>query len=79
MYAAEQRHIRLSNLTAMLPSRRAPRDFSPDATPVNHMRRVYNSISKRGTAPASGPLLCLRLLAPFDLEEVGLDNETRDD
>jgi hypothetical protein len=79
MYAPEQRHIRLSNLTAMyLPG--APADFlPPDATPVNHMRRVFNLYFD-----AALPLLPDRYyvsdyLAPFDLEEVGLDNETRDD
>jgi hypothetical protein len=79
MYAPEQRHIRLSNLTAMyLPG--APAGFlPPDATPVNHMRRVFNLYFD-----AALPLLPDRFyvsdyLAPFDLEEVGLDNETRDD
>lgn len=38
----EQRHIRLANLTAMhLPGAPA-RYLPPDATPVNHLRRVFN-------------------------------------
>jgi len=79
MYASEQRHVRLSNLTAMLlPG--APAGFlPPDATPVNHMRRVFNLYFD-----ARLPLLPDRYFisdyrTPFDLDEVGLDNDELDE
>jgi hypothetical protein len=71
---AEQREIRFANLTAMyLPG--APDAFlPPDATPVNHLRRVFNLYFD-----AKLPLLPDRYFvsdyqAPFALTEVGLDN-----
>ncbi len=75
----EQREVRLSNLTAMyLPG--APAGFlPPDATPVNHMRRVFNLYFDAGLPLLPDRYYVSDYLAPFDLEEVGLDNETLDD
>jgi len=75
MHAPEQRYVRLSNLTAMyLPG--APAGYVPaDATPVNHLRRVFNLYFD-----ARLPILPDRYFVssyekPFELQEVGLDNE----
>jgi hypothetical protein len=75
----EQREVRFANLTAMhLPG--APEGFlPPDATPVNHLRRVFNLYFD-----AKLPLLPDRYFisayqTPFDLAEVGLDNEPLDE
>jgi len=75
----EQREVRLSNLTAMyLPG--APAGFlPPDASPVNHMRRVFNLYFDAGLPLLPDRYYVSDYLAPFDLEEVGLDNETPGD
>lgn len=72
---ADERRIRLGNMTAMyLPG--APADLLPaDATPVNHLRRVFNFYFNAGF-----PLLPDRYFAstyarPFELVEVGADGE----
>jgi hypothetical protein len=79
MYASEQRHIRLSNLTAMLlPG--APAGFlPPDATPVNHMRRVLNLYFDAGLPLLPDRYFVSDYRTPFDLEEVGLDNDELDE
>ncbi len=79
MKLPEQRAVRLANLTAMhLPG--APAGFLPaDATPVNHMRRVFNLYFDAGLPLLADRFYVSDYLAPFDLEEVGLDNETLDD
>ncbi len=75
MYAPEQRHIRLSNLTAMfLPG--APAGFlPPDATPVNHMRRVFNLYFDARLPILPDRYFVSDYRTPFDLVEVSLDNE----
>lgn len=74
IYPTEERRIRLSNLTAMyLPG--APPGYLPaDATPVNHLRRVFNLYFD-----AKLPLLPDRYFVssytrPFRLREVGIDD-----
>jgi hypothetical protein len=75
MREPEQRHVRLSNLTAMyLPG--APAGYLPaDATPVNHMRRVFNLYFNAGLPILPDRYFVSSYLAPFELSEVGLDNE----
>ena len=75
MNADEERHVRLSNLTAMyLPG--APAGYLPPTRrPVNHLRRVFNLYFD-----ASLPILPDRYFIssserPFDLREVGLNND----
>ena len=79
LQAPEQRHVRLSNLTAMyLPG--APAGFlPPDATPVNHMRRVFNLYFDAGCQCSRTATSSRTTWTPFDLEEVGLDNEAPGD
>lgn len=79
MYASEQRHVRLSNLTAMyLPG--APAGFlPPDATPVNHMRRVFNFYFDARLPILPDRYFVSDYRSPFDLNEVGLDNAGPDD
>jgi hypothetical protein len=79
MYAAEQRHVRLSNLTAMyLPG--APSGFlPPDATPVNHMRRVINLYFDARLPILPDRYFVSDYRTPFALSEVGLDNEGLED
>ena len=76
MYAPEQRHVRLSNLTAMyLPG--APAGYLPaDATPVNHLRRVFNLYFDAGLPMLPDRYFVSTYQKPFLLEEVGLDDET---
>jgi hypothetical protein len=75
MYAPEQRHVRLSNLTAMyLPG--APPGYLPaDATPVNHLRRVFNLYFDAGLPILPDRYFVSNYESPFELEEVGLDDE----
>jgi hypothetical protein len=79
MYAPEQRHVRLSNLTAMyLPG--APDGFlPPDATPVNHMRRVFNLYFDAGLPLVPDRYFVSDYRTPLDLKEIGLDNLGPDD
>lgn len=76
MYAPEQRHVRLSNLTAMyLPG--APAGYLPtDATPVNHLRRVFNFYFNAGLPILPDRYFVSSYQQPFLLEEVGLDDES---
>ena len=77
MCAPEQRHVRLSNLTAMyLPG--APAGYLPaDATPVNHMRRVFNLYFDAGLPILPDRYLRLELLWPrSSCPRWGLDDET---
>ena len=76
MHAPEQRHVRLANLTAMyLPG--APAGFPPARRdPVNHMRRVFNLYFDAGLPILPDRYFISSYRRPFDLEEVGLDNET---
>ena len=69
----------LSNLTAMyLPG--APAGFiPPDATPVNHMRRVFNLYFDAGLPILPDRYFISSYGRPFDLMEVGLDNERLDE
>jgi hypothetical protein len=76
LYRNEERHVRLSNLTAMyLPG--APAGFLPaDATPVNHMRRVFNLYFDAGFPMLPDRYFESEYARPFQLQEVGIDNET---
>jgi hypothetical protein len=76
MYAKEERHVRLSNLTAMyLPG--APAGYLPaEATPVNHMRRVFNLYFDAGLPMLPDRYFVSQYARPFQLQEVGIDNET---
>jgi hypothetical protein len=76
MYVQEERHVRLSNLTAMyLPG--APAGYLPaDATPVNHMRRVFNLYFDAGLPMLPDRYFVSAYTRPFQLQEVGIDNET---
>jgi hypothetical protein len=67
----EERRIRFANLTAMfLPS--APSDFLPsDATPVNHLRRVFNLYFGARLAILPDRFFASSYQRPFDLQEVG--------
>jgi Sulfatase len=75
MRTPELLHVRLSNFTAMyLPG--APASFiPPDATPVNHMRRVFNLYFDAGLPILPDRYFISSYGRPFDLIEVGLDNE----
>ncbi len=75
MREPEQRHIRLANLTAMyLPG--APAGYLPDdATPVNHLRRVFNLYFDTGLPMLPDRYFVSNYRTPFELEEVGLDDE----
>lgn len=79
MDVLEQRKVRLSNLTAMyLPG--APAEFlPPDATPVNHLRRVFNLYFNAALPLLPDRYFVSEYQAPFSLTEVGLDNEVLDD
>ena len=74
----EQREVRLANLTAMyLPG--APEGFlPPDATPVNHLRRVFNLYFDAGLPMLPDRYFVSEYQAPFDLTEVGPDNSPLD-
>ena len=76
MIGPEQHHARLSDLTAMyLPG--APAGYLPaDATPVNHLRRVFNLYFNAGLPILPDRYFISSYLAPFDLSEVGLDNKS---
>ena len=67
----EQHHVRLSNLTAMyLPG--APAGYLPaDATPVNHLRRVFNLYFDAGLPILPDRYFVSSFLFPLKLEEVG--------
>jgi hypothetical protein len=75
----EQHHVRLSNLTAMyLPG--APAGYLPsDATPVNHLRRVFNLYFDASLPILPDRYFVSNFLFPFKLVEVGLDNEKLDE
>ena len=75
MREPEQRHVRLSNLTAMyLPG--APADFlPPDATPVNHLRRVFNFYFDAKLDVLPDRYFVSSYLRPYELQEVDLANE----
>jgi hypothetical protein len=77
--AAEQREVRLANLTAMyLPG--APDGFlPPDATPVNHLRRVFDLYFDAGLPLLPDRYFVSEYQSPFDLTEVGLDNAPLDE
>lgn len=72
---AEQRHVRLSNLTAMyLPG--APAGFLPaDETPVNHLRRVFNFYFDAKLPVLPDRYFVSSYLQPYELQEVDLANE----
>jgi hypothetical protein len=74
MLGPEQHHVRLANLTAMyLPG--APPGYLPaDATPVNHMRRVFNLYFDAGLPILPDRYFVSSFLFPFKLEEVGRDD-----
>ena len=75
MTGPEQHHVRLSNLTAMyLPG--APAGYLPaDATPVNHLRRVFNLYFDAGLPILPDRYFVSSFLFPLKLDEVGLDNK----
>jgi hypothetical protein len=74
MHRPEERHIRLSNLTAMyLPG--APPGYLPaDATPVNHLRRVFNLYFDAGMPMLPDRYFVSEYTAPYRLREVGQDD-----
>lgn len=75
MREPEQRHVRLSNLTAMyLPG--APAGFLPaDETPVNHLRRVFNLYFDAKLPVLPDRYFVSSYLQPYELQEVDLANE----
>jgi hypothetical protein len=75
MREPEQRHVRLSNLTAMyLPG--APAGYIPeDESPVNHLRRVFNFYFDAKLPILPDRYFVSSYLEPYALEEVGLDDE----
>ncbi len=79
MEPPEQREVRLANLTAMyLPG--APEGFlPPDATPVNHLRRVFNLYFDAGLPMLPDRYFVSEYQAPFDLTEVDAGNLPLDD
>jgi hypothetical protein len=74
MEPPEQREVRLANLTAMyLPG--APDGLlPPDATPVNHLRRVFNLYFDAGLPMLPDRYFVSEYQSPFGLTEVGPDN-----
>jgi hypothetical protein len=70
--------VRLANLTAMyLPG--APEGFLPqDATPVNHLRRVFNLYFDAGLPMLPDRYFVSEYQSPFGLTEVGPDNAPLD-
>ena len=76
MYAPEQRHVRLSNLTAMYLPGAPPGLLPPDATPVNHMRRVFNLYFNAGLPMLPDRYFVSNYQSPLDFEEVGLDDRS---
>ena len=76
MHPQEERHVRLANLTAMyVPG--APPDFLPaDATPVNHLRRVFNLYFDANLPYLQDRYFISSYQRPLDLQEVGLDNRS---
>ena len=79
MYAPEQHHIRLSNLTAMyLPG--APAGFSRPTRLRSITCAVYlTCTSMRVCRSCPTGYFISDFLSPFDLMEVGLDNEALDE
>ena len=76
MREPEQRHVRLSNLTAMYLPGAPPGYLAADATPVNHLRRVFNLYFDAGLPMLPDRYFVSSYLSPFELSEVGLDDET---
>ena len=79
MYPVEQRQVRLSNLTALYLPGATAGVLPADATPVNHMRRVFNLYFDAGLPLLPDRYFVSDYLTPFNLKEVGLDNEMLDD
>lgn len=70
-----QRRVRLANLTAMyLPG--APVGLVPEgATPVNHLRHVFNFYFEAGLPLLPDRYFISSYTRPFELQEVGADDE----
>lgn len=71
----EQRRIRLANLTAMYLPGAAPGLLPADATPVNHLRRIFNEYFDAGLPILEDRYFVSTYEYPFEFLEIGADDE----